>query len=168
MKSFNVLILAIFFGSAFLFFSCNNLSRGKAKKVILSKIKKDDLAIKFDIGYYTGRIEKKQKTTRKGNLNELIEKGYVTLDEDNKHISLTNKISPFTSRINMTGGATLKISVAKFKDIKVTGIRGGDNNASVEYQKIYELNSLGKEINYNENLVFNESMSLHKYDDGWR
>lgn len=167
MRSLNVLVLAIFLCSAFLFSSCNNLSRGKAKKIVLSKIKKEDIQITFYVSTFNGRIQKEQKFTRKGNLNELIDMGYVTLDNDNLHITLTEKVKPYTQIINRMG-QEVHISVANFKDIKITGIQGNDNHKRVEYEEIYELNALGKEINYNDKIVFNSSINLQKYDDGWR
>ena len=168
MKNFNILVLAIFLSSAFLFSSCgNNLSRGKAKKIVLSKVNRDDLKITFYVSTFNGRIKKEQKHTRKGNLNELIEKGYVTLDNDNQHITLTDKVMPYTQIINRMG-QEVHISVANFKDIKITGMKGNDNHKRVEYQELYELNALGKEINWHGDLVWNQHTDLQKYDDGWR
>lgn len=167
MKSFNILVLATFLCSAFLFSSCNNLSRGKAKKIVLSKIKKDDLHISFYFSSFYGGIQKEQSFTSKGNLNELIERGYVTLDDDNRHITLTDKVMPFTT-VERNSYGYVHISVASFKDIKITGIKGNDNLKRVEYQKIYELNALGKEINYNDKIVIKNHTDLQKYDDVWR
>ncbi|MBS4060988.1 MAG: hypothetical protein KG029_11370 [Bacteroidetes bacterium] len=167
MKNFNLLVLAIFLSSAFLFSSCNNLSREKAKKIVLSKIKKDDRVIIFHVSMSRGRIEKVTINTGRENLTKLIEKGYVTLDNDNYHITLTDKVKPYTQIINRMG-QEVHISVANFKDINITGIQGNDNYKKVEYEVIYELNALGKEINYAENIIWNDDMDLQKYDDGWR
>jgi len=180
MKSFNFILLVIFFSSAFLFSSCNNLSRGKAKKLVLSKIDKDDLVIQFNVEYTTGRIIKEPRFGQGVNLNNLINKGYLKLDEDNRHVILTDKVLPFSKKINNMG-REIWISVANFKDVNITGIQGSDKLKKVEYEKIYKLNALGQEINFNANssyskryknsdgdIVYNGSKQFEKYDDGWR
>jgi hypothetical protein len=168
MKNFNLLLLAIFLSSAFLFSSCNNLSRGKAKKIVLSKIEKDGLYINL-AHQRNGRISKSRNYASEQSLNKLIDKGYVTLDNDNEHITLANKVRPYTKTKGIDPYHQITyIYVANFKDINITGIKGNDNHKRVEYQEIFELNALGKEINWHGGLFRNQHIDLQKYDDGWR
>jgi hypothetical protein len=181
MKSFYVLLFCVFLSSAFLFSSCNNLSRGKAKKLVLSNIKTDDLVIQFETDFTTGRIRKEPRFGEGVNLDNLINEGYLKLDGDKNHVILTDKVLPFTQKLNVMGTLEIWISVANFSDVKITGIIGNDKFKKVEYKKIFKLNSLGQEINYNTSSAFNSlhkdnngdifyntSTKLTKYDDGWR
>ena len=182
MKNLNYFLLFFFLISVLLLSSCNDLSRSRAKKLVLSNTKSKDLVIQFNVEYTTGRIIKEPRFGEVVNLNNLINKGYLKLDEDNRHVILTDKVVPFTKHEgNSTMGREIWISVANFKDVIITGIKGNDKYKKVEYKKIYKLNALGQEINFNESssysnrykdnngdIIYDSEMRFEKYDDGWR
>ena len=163
---FSVIILFVFVSS--LFCSCGNLSRSKAKNLILKQLNSDqskpiwnrDSEIVLDFPTYFGRIETsfpfKQET------NMLVKKGYITLYGSN-NFSLNPKIRPY---VTINRGCYISIGTAK--DINITGISGEDNYREVVYDIIFTLNPLGEDISYSRGLTRQKSIRFRKFDDGWR
>ena len=147
---------------------CGNLTRNKAKTIIIEKMKSDkyckSIVLTYDISPFNGKIEGGYDLET----DKLLEKsGYITIDSNNYNITLLPKIQPF---VYIDSGITsaVWISVATLSNVEITGISGEDNYRRVEYIRYYSLNEVGRAISYSKDLTFEGSISFTKYDDGWR
>lgn len=176
--------LPILFLSFIFLEGCSGLSRGKAKDDILSNIKERNISIlipytndycrELACGVY---VPGSFGFTPEGQqyLNKLISLGYLEKESRNGIVNFaygkydivvpTQKITPFSSYKIYRG---LYVNVAELGDIDITGITGSDNSKNVEYNEIFNLTTLGKEIGYTGNLVYKNHSYFTKYDDGWR
>jgi len=169
MKTKNRLfVIILFVVSSCLLCSCGNLSRSKAKNLILQQLNSDqskpiwtrESLIVLDFPTYFGRIE--TSSPFKQETEMLVNKGYITMSGRNVFV-LNPRIKPY---VTMDTGCNITIGNAK--DVNITGISGDGNYREVVYDIIYTLNPLGEDISYSRGLSRQKSIRFRKYDDGWR
>jgi len=161
-------VIILFVITSCILCSCGNLSRSKAKNLILQQLNSDqskpiwtrESLIVLDFPRHFGRIETsfpfKQETEM------LVNKGYITMTGRNVFV-LNPKIKPY---VTMDTGCNITIGNAR--DVIITGITGDSKYKEVQYQIVYILNPLGEDISYSRGLTRQKSIRLRKYDDGWR
>lgn len=147
-------------------YSCGDLSRTKAKNMILNKLENGD---KIGKTKYINFINHHGLLSVFGNsaldpyADILLKKGYITTTEYKTEFELTPKGKPYISY-----DFWARLEIATLKDINILGIKGDSNHKSVEFDIIYTLNSLGEDISYSGSLTTNTTLFFSKYDDGWR
>ena len=147
---------------------CNELSRSKAKKVVLERINSDNHLKNLFISYiaYNQGIQVSGSELEQAKLLE--QAGYVTITYNSPvrydMMYPLPKIEPYL----FIEGYNARLIVATLNDINITGISGSDNYKKVEYICFYSITEVGQLLSYQGNLSFTSSMSLKKYDDGWR
>lgn len=165
-------------------YSCGDLSRSKAKELLLkdknfkSKIYIGDLSKpacveEFAFKWNSGRPTYNDDWNNVIKL--LIQKDYFKLTKLSRSmcgdwgevecIIPANKTLPYLYEDSGNEGF---LCLAEKSDIIVTGITGTNDRKTVKFDIIYSLNAIGREVNYPKELIVHDSEVFIKYDDGWR
>lgn len=158
------------------FIGCSDLSRGKAKDLILERMnnaapenyKKDErnLTITLKVDPSCGLLRKDEDEPHYLEAVDMLAKrGYIT--NNNNNITLHDIIRPYI-KTRKSLLQYIDIKIGELDEINITGISGSDTYKTVNYIKIYSLNNLGKEISYSGTLSITGRTIFEKYDDGWR
>jgi len=160
-----ILFSIIFVFISFCFISCSDLSRGKAKDILLGDNrfnKPNSLPLEQKFGGYGFGLYSDRNMEQKLMSNDFIrlKLEYFGL----AYYDLTPKCRPYI--YNENGIEYLKL--ADVDDIDITGISGNDSYKTVEFTIIYKPNEVGKIALRPDQLNVHRSASFTKYDDGWR
>jgi hypothetical protein len=155
---------------------CSDLSRGKAKDIILDK--KDanwylitmSASLNSGLGGYDISCNEISSENNNSFKQKLVDAGYLDYKLSYfglKYFDLTNKILPFKISEQFQGGLYY-FKLAEIEDVNITGISGSDNYKEVEFTISYKPNDMGKLVLESSSLNKNKALTFKKFDDGWR
>lgn len=164
--------LILFIMAIFTIISCSvgDLSRNKAHELIVPIVSHETLliSVETETDHFEWEVPCRE-LERYTSIDRLVQKGYISL-RDKQYVGkmavFTQKLKPYVLDPNRSWG--IRIIVGTMSDIKITGISGDDTRKIVDFEILYTLNELGKDISYNQALSKQRSIIFKKYDDGWR
>ncbi len=170
----NIVFLFILSIMSLSYIGCSDLSRGKAKDLILDKkdAKWNSLTLTASLNNGLGGydIRCSEMSSKDNFQQQLIEAGFIKFKTNYfgiNYYDLTTNILPFKISEQFDGGF-FTFKLADIDDVNITGITGNDVYKNVEFTISYKPNEIGKLVLDPSSLTKQLTLAFKKYDDGWR